>query len=96
MAKPDEALDFAIALSLEEQFDRETKKEQKTIYNLPKESHGSKCDSMDPRSVVDQHWEFTDPNPNIHDLFVQFDSMFFWCTLLNKGVAVRWSKRMTL
>jgi hypothetical protein len=45
-------------------------------------------------SIVDPSWEYVDPTPDIHALFIQFDSRFFWGKL--KTVEVRWSPRMTL
>ncbi|KAM7536104.1 hypothetical protein Aperf_G00000104414 [Anoplocephala perfoliata] len=45
-------------------------------------------------SLVDPSWEMTDPTPNIHELFLEFDSYFFGGRL--KSVEVRWSKRLTL
>ncbi|XP_067876324.1 DNA-dependent metalloprotease SPRTN isoform X2 [Heterodontus francisci] len=47
-----------------------------------------------PLSVVDGEWELIDPNPNLHDLFLQFNDVYFWGRLA--GVEVRWSPRMTL
>ncbi|KAJ4443499.1 hypothetical protein ANN_05171, partial [Periplaneta americana] len=44
-------------------------------------------------SIVDPSWEYIDPTPDIHALFVQFDIRFFWGKL--KNVEVRWSPRMT-
>ncbi|KAM7296050.1 DNA-dependent metalloprotease SPRTN [Ixodes scapularis] len=45
-------------------------------------------------SVVDPYWELTDPNPDIHGLFLEFNDAYFWGKLL--GVEVKWSSRMTL
>jgi hypothetical protein len=45
-------------------------------------------------SIVDASWEYIDPTPDIHGLFIQFDNRFFWGKL--KTVEVRWSPRMTL
>lgn len=54
------------------------------------------CEMADgPRyNLVDPSLEITDPNPNIHQLFVQFNDMFFWGKLAT--VYVKWSPRMTL
>ncbi|KAL7286920.1 hypothetical protein TKK_0018864 [Trichogramma kaykai] len=46
-----------------------------------------------PVSLVDSILEITDPTPNIHALFVQFNANFFWSKLL--PVQVKWSPRMT-
>ena len=48
------------------------------------------------KGIVDDHWELTDPNPDIYQLFVEYDSMFFGGKLTARGVVVDWSKRMTL
>lgn len=45
-------------------------------------------------AVVDQSWELIDPNPDIHQLFSQFNETFFWGKL--SSVYVQWSPRMTL
>lgn len=44
-------------------------------------------------SVVDKRWELIDPNPNIHELFLQFNDQFFYSKL--GSVYVEWSQRMT-
>lgn len=44
-------------------------------------------------SVVDKRWELIDPNPNIYELFQQFNDQFFYSQL--GSVYVEWSKRMT-
>jgi hypothetical protein len=44
-------------------------------------------------SIVDPSWEYVDPTPDIHALFIQFDNRFFWGKL--RRVEVRWSPRMT-
>ena len=46
--------------------------------------------------IVDPILELKDPTPNIHKLFVEYDSTFFWGKLTASGVAVDWSQRMTL
>ncbi|KAM7536206.1 hypothetical protein Aperf_G00000104582 [Anoplocephala perfoliata] len=45
-------------------------------------------------SIVDPIWEIVDPTPDVHELFVDFDSRFFEGKL--KSVKVFWSKRMTV
>ncbi len=92
-------LDYALALSLQNQFDREA-----TVNHCKRvpQSSSSYSDSLqgpsgyNPRKIVDRSWELVDPNPNIHDLFVQFDQMFFNGELVSNGVVVSWSNRMTL
>jgi hypothetical protein len=44
-------------------------------------------------SLVDPSWEYIDPTPDVHALFIQFNKTFFWNEL--KHVEVRWSPRMT-
>ena len=75
-------LDLALALSLQASYSQQPVEKAATA----KQDLG----------VVDERWELTDPNPNIHQLFVEFDSQFFWGKLVARGVAVAWSSRMTL
>ena len=88
-----EDLDYALALSLQEQFERERRDEGERERS---QSSGDLEIVWDPRLIVDERWEFLDPHPNIHDLFVRFDAMFFERRLVEAGVEVRWSPRMTL
>ena len=89
----DEDLDFVIALSLQQAFDNESPTKHKKYERAREEWIG---EGWDPKSILDKSLELSDPNPNIHDLFVQYDAMFFWRKLVSSGVAVRWSPRMTL
>ena len=89
-----EDLDYALALSLQEQFTQERKHEEEKLTIT--ESATELRDRHDPKLIVDERWELLDPHPNVHDLFVQFDAMFFERRLVNAGVEVRWSPRMTL
>lgn len=83
--------DFILALQLQEQFvssvnHQKTNTSENTIGRMNKSS-------SDVTSVVDPSWEYVDPTPDIHALFIQFDRRFFWGKL--KQVEVRWSPRMT-
>ena len=49
-----------------------------------------------PVKIVDPLLELLDPIPNIHELFIEYDALFFKKVLNNHGVEVRWSPRMTL
>ena len=91
----EEDLDYALALSLQEEFNRGSIQLSPKRSKVPPPVH-SVTKEYDPRSIVDNSWELTDPNPNIHDLFVRFDQMFFEGTLVSRGVAVSWSNKMTL
>jgi len=88
----DSDLDYALALSLQDQFRQE--EERQRIEPGPELKNIEK--RYDPRRIVDASWELEDPHPDIHDLFVQFDAMFFDSALVNAGVEVRWSPKMTL
>ena len=44
-------------------------------------------------SPVDPEWETLDPNPDLHSLFVEFNTAFFWGRLVS--CEVKWSPRMT-
>ena len=88
-------LDYALALSLQEQVSHETQSQEE---GLDHDATKSEMETLryDPKLIVDERWELLDPHPNVHDLFVQFDAMFFDRRLVNAGVEVRWSPRMTL
>lgn len=45
-------------------------------------------------SIISSDWEYIDPTPDIHALFIQFNHRFFSGRL--EGVEVKWSPRMTL
>ncbi|CAH2108653.1 unnamed protein product [Euphydryas editha] len=44
-------------------------------------------------NLGDPDLELVDPTPNIHSMFLHFDTLFFWTKLASRAV-VRWSKRM--
>lgn len=90
-------LDYALALSLQQQLDEQFTQERKyEERRINAESETKLQLRYDPKLVVDERWELLDPHPNVHDIFVQFDAMFFERKLVNAGVEVRWSPRMTL
>ncbi|RUS90566.1 hypothetical protein EGW08_001654 [Elysia chlorotica] len=62
-------------------------------YNASHSQHSSSSVDMGI-SPVDPSLEVTDPNPDIRELFLQFNDQFFWGKLL--GIEVKWSPRMTL
>jgi len=47
-----------------------------------------------PNSIVDEEWEYLDPTPDIHVLFLQYNDRFFSGKLAS--VVLKWSPRMTL
>lgn len=103
MAADDQSDDYALALLLQQEFDDECVSPEKGSSKGPATfgvvSPSGKVtipSSEGPMSVVDPRWEVTDPTPNVHELFVQFDSIFFNGALNSRGVEVRWSPRMTL
>ncbi len=57
------SLDIAVARSLQEQYDREARLQSR---------------SSTSTTIVDKKLELDDPTPNIHQLFVEYDSRFFW------------------
>ncbi|KAG9474287.1 hypothetical protein GDO78_004540 [Eleutherodactylus coqui] len=81
--------DLLLAIELQEQYNREEEAAGK-----PPSRHVSPAAQPPLTAVVDPSWELLDPNPNIHELFLQFNEMFFWGKL--QGVEVKWSPRMTL
>ncbi|XP_073428871.1 DNA-dependent metalloprotease SPRTN [Dendrobates tinctorius] len=89
--------DLLLALQLQREYDREKAgdrqqcdREQRTKAAA---SHGPAAHPP-LMAVVDPSWELLDPSPNVHELFLQFNEMFFWGKLA--GVEVKWSHRMTL
>lgn len=76
--------DYAIALYLQE----ELNKDNDAPLTVQEYSGGK------PMSIIDNFWELNDPNPDIHGLFLEFNSNYFWNQLY--GVEVKWSNRMTL
>lgn len=82
--------DYQLALLLQKEFNDEgpaiiNENKWKGKENYPGKHKAS--------SLVDPQWEFIDPTPDIHVLFMQFNDRFFWSKL--HGVEVRWSPRMT-
>lgn len=95
--------DYAIALLLQQEFDDEyvspVNASSHVTSTVGAASPGGRVtvpSSEGPLGVVDPRWEVVDPNPNVHELFIQFDNIFFNGSLNNRGVEVRWSPRMTL
>lgn len=81
--------DLLLAIELQERYDREQDSGEKAA-----SSHVPAAAQPQLMAVVDPSWELLDPSPNIHELFLQFNAMFFWGKLV--GVEVKWSHRMTL
>ena len=104
----DRDLDYALALSLQDSDTNKSATDDRTLAMSLQYDDGLLSDTTnnipgslmektwDPGSVVASEWELTDPNPDIHQLFLKYDAMFFNAALNNAGVAVSWSKRMTL
>ncbi|KAG8239325.1 hypothetical protein J437_LFUL019011, partial [Ladona fulva] len=93
--------DYKFAHRLQKQIDEEEKKRTTARYDLeivksfiPSTSFAKPLpNSSQTLSLVDSSLEFTDPNPDIHALFLHFNDVFFWSKLL--AVEVKWSPRMT-
>lgn len=80
--KQDEDRDYQLALSLQDESE-----------NSEPRLHGTVGEAS-TLSVVDDSWEMCDPNPDIRELFIQYDGLFFDGKLA--GIEVKWSPRMTL
>lgn len=79
--------DLALALKLQEEFDRT--ENVACVESGPLSStHGASL------SLADESWEVMDPNPDIRALFLQYNDRFFWGRVA--GIEVKWSPRMTL
>lgn len=92
MLQISEDVDLAYALSLQEELDKEQKKEESSYFKsvIPFTSNKN----VAPVSVVDESWELIDPIPDIRQLFLQFNDVYFKGRL--GSVEVKWSPRMTL
>ncbi|KAK7788485.1 hypothetical protein R5R35_010377 [Gryllus longicercus] len=79
--------DLALALKLQEEFDEEFSRSQKKSFLDLNDEPTTKV------SLIDPSLEYSDPTPDIHRMFVNFDKRFFWNKL--GSVEVKWSPRMT-
>ena len=102
--------DLDLARRLQEEYDKEAAvqltAETDSDISRSSESSSSLCEgnaSHSEHSIrtvklgispVDPSLEVTDPNPDIRELFLQFNDQFFWGQL--SGIEVKWSPRMTL
>ncbi|XP_067140593.1 DNA-dependent metalloprotease SPRTN-like isoform X2 [Centruroides vittatus] len=77
--------DYALALYLQEELNDDDDDDSPVI---------QECSNGKSVSIVDSFWELNDPNPDIHGLFLEFNSNYFWNKL--DRVEVKWSNRMTL
>ena len=97
MASSDADYDYALALQIQDMDTNKNRSEKSS--NTKKLSALEKVTVPSPKGpigIVDPYWELADPNPNVYELFMQFDSLFFDCILNDRGVSVKWSPRMTL
>ncbi|XP_012935232.1 sprT-like domain-containing protein Spartan [Aplysia californica] len=97
--------DFDFAKRLQEEYDREAAahldSNEITSDINTRDHNGDKKIAISSRpldlngmSPVDPSLEISDPNPDIRELFLQFNEQFFWGRL--SGIEVKWSPRMTL
>ncbi|KAK3914691.1 SprT-like domain-containing protein Spartan [Frankliniella fusca] len=82
--------DYQLALLLQKELNEES---PDIIEFLPPKIKTNHLKNRQANSLVDPQWEFIDPTPDIHVLFLQFNDRFFWSKL--HGVEVKWSPRMT-
>lgn len=92
MLEISEDVDLAYALSLQEELDQEQKNGESNYFKAAIPFTSSK--NVAPVSVVDESWELIDPIPDIRQLFLQFNDVYFKGLL--GSVEVKWSPRMTL
>ena len=76
--------DLALALSLQDEF---------SVLDNGKWTSSSEKRKR-PTSIVDDCWETIDPTPDIRDLFLQFNDLYFQGEL--SCCEVKWAPRMTL
>lgn len=91
-----EDADLLLAKQLQEQFDRESASVFLEDNRATSNSNAANPSTSQAQglSVIDPVWETTDPNPDVHALFQQYNQQYFWGKLA--GVEVKWSPRMTL
>lgn len=86
--------DYQLALLLQTELNNEGNGTPDVIYEpTGKGKENRRTNHNASQSLVDPQWEFIDPTPDIHVLFLQFNDRFFWGKL--NGVEVKWSPRMT-
>lgn len=90
MIEISENVDLEYALSLQQDLDQEDAKRKSGNNNYAVSSG----ELATPMSVVDDSWELIDPIPDVRQLFLQFNDVYF--NGLLASVEVRWSPRMTL
>lgn len=83
----DDQLSYAIALSLQD-------KSAAQNYNDKKFGAGCSKYGFLKTGITDPSWDVIDPNPDIHQLFSQFNKEYFYGKL--DMVEVKWSPQMTL
>ena len=88
---PDARRESEVRATSQQQQKSEAKKRQQQSSSLPKQEFAIMPYSL---SVVDPEWEVLDPTPNVHELFMQFNGLFFDDKL--SRATVSWSPRMTL
>ena len=97
MATVDADRDYALALQIQDAIEPDKDKSENSVDKKLNQLQKITVPSpKGPIGIVDPYWELADPNPNIYELFMMFDSLFFDGILNNRGVSVQWSPRMTL
>ena len=97
-----EDADLAMAMELQAQFDLENAFDAHEEvadflpeeFRTPNKKSGAASKASKPTSLVAPEWEDIDPTPDLHALFLQFNTKFFWDKL--SGCEVKWSPRMTV
>ena len=86
-----DGLDLAVACSLQDHI-----AEKQLLSPIPHthELRQPKLTPSESMSIVDKKLELVDPNPNIFQLFMEYDSMFLWGKLASSGVVVDWSTKI--
>ena len=91
--------DLALALQMSQEGSRGEESDYQLALSLQNELNDGQCsngraEASQSLSIVDKSLETTDPNPNIRELFLQYNDSFFFGRL--SGVEVKWSRQMTL
>lgn len=85
--------DKDLALLLQQQFEQEASTENPISGITYSPKLGQSEPGTSKKCLTDPSWELVDPTPDIHVLFMAFNTRFFWDKLLS--VCVSWSKKMT-
>eukprot|EP00096_Caligus_rogercresseyi_P013443 TRINITY_DN6091_c0_g1_i1.p1 TRINITY_DN6091_c0_g1~~TRINITY_DN6091_c0_g1_i1.p1 ORF type:complete len:523 (+),score=151.80 TRINITY_DN6091_c0_g1_i1:123-1691(+) len=86
--------DYALALSLQSEFEQELGSLLPSSLPSLHASKSSLSPPLEDEAIIGPELEDLDPTPDLHELFLKFNTRFFWSYL--SSCEVKWSPRMTL